>query len=53
MLQGNQLAANLINQMPLGPMSLAETIARMVQSADERRSNTVSPGMGNLFGSIG
>lgn len=52
MLQGNQLAANLINQMPLGPMSIAETIARMVQSADERRSNTVSPGMGNLFGSI-
>ena len=52
MLQGNQLAANLIAQMPLGPMSLAETIARMVQSADERRSNTVSPGMGNLFGSI-
>ena len=53
MLQGNQLAANLINQMPLGPMSFAETIARMVQAADERRSNTVSPGMGNLFGSIG
>jgi len=52
MLQGNQLAANLIAQMPLGPMSIAETIARMVQSADERRSNTVSPGMGNLFGSI-
>ena len=52
MLQGNQLAANLINQMPLGPMSIAETIARMVQAADERRSNTVSPGMGNLFGSI-
>ena len=53
MLQGNQLAANLINQMPLGPMSIAETIARMVQAVDERRSNTVSPGMGNLFGSIG
>jgi hypothetical protein len=52
MLQGNQLAANLIGQMPLGPMSFAETIARMVQAADERRSNTVSPGMGNLFGSM-
>ena len=52
MLQGNQLAANLIAQMPLGPMSIAETIARMVQSADVRRSGTVSPGMSNLFGSI-
>ena len=52
MLQGNQLAANLIAQMPLGPMSIAETIARMAQSADVRRSGTVSPGMSNLFGSI-
>ena len=52
MLQGNQLAANLINQMPLGPISFAETIARMVQAADVRRSDTVSPGMGNLFGSM-
>lgn len=53
MLQGNQLAANLINQMPLGPVSFAETLARMAQAADVRRSDTVSPGMGNLFGSIG
>jgi hypothetical protein len=53
MLQGNQLAANLINQMPLGPVSFAETLARMTQAADVRRSDTVSPGMGNLFGSIG
>jgi hypothetical protein len=52
MLQGNQLAANLIGQMPLGPMSFAETIARMVQATDERRGNVVSPGMGNLFGSM-
>ena len=52
MLQGNQLAANLVTQMPLGPMSFAETIARMVQAADVRRSGTVTPGMGNLFGSI-
>jgi len=52
MLQGNQLAANLIGQMPLGPMSFAETIARMVQATDERRGNAVSPGMGNLFGSM-
>jgi hypothetical protein len=52
MLQGNQLAANLIGQMPLGPMSFAETIARMVQATDERRGNPVSPGMGNLFGSM-
>ena len=53
MLQGNQLAANLINQMPLGPVSFAETLARMAQAADVRRSDTVSPGMSNLFGSIG
>ena len=53
MLQGNQLAANLINQMPLGPVSFAETLARMTQAADVRRSDTVSPGMSNLFGSIG
>lgn len=52
MLQGNQLAANLVTQMPLGPMSFAETIARMVQAADVRRSGTVTPGMGNLFGSM-
>lgn len=52
MLQGNQLAANLINQMPLGPVSFAETLARMAQAADVRRSDTVSPGMSNLFGSM-
>ena len=52
MLQGNQLASNLISQMPLGPISFAETIARMVQAADVRRGDTVSPGMGNLFGSM-
>jgi hypothetical protein len=52
-LNGNQMAASLINAMPLGPMSIFETLARMVSAADVRRGQQVSPEMGNLFGRIG
>lgn len=52
-LNGNQLAASLINQMPLGPMSIFETLARMVSAADVRRGQQVSPEMGALFGRVG
>lgn len=52
-LNGNQLAANMINQMPLGPMSVFETLTRMVSAGDFRRGQQVSPEMGALFGRIG
>jgi GH24 family phage-related lysozyme (muramidase) len=49
-LNGNQLAANLVSQMPFGPMSIFETLTRMVTSGDYRRNQQVSPEMGALFG---
>lgn len=52
-LNGNQLAASLIQQMPLGPMSIFETLSRMVQSGDFNRNKPVSPEMAGLFGRIG
>jgi ribosomal protein L22 len=51
-LNGNQLAASLINQMPLGPMSIFETLTRMVSSGDFRRNQQVSPQMAGLFGGL-
>lgn len=50
MLNGNQLAANIIQQQPLGPLSIFDTLLRMVGAVDERRATRVSPEMGNLFG---
>jgi hypothetical protein len=52
-LNGNQLAANLINAMPMGPMSIFETLTRMVSAADVRRGQQMSPEMGALFGRVG
>lgn len=52
-LNGNQAAANLINAMPLGPMSIFETLTRMVSAGDFRRNQQVSPEMGALFGRLG
>jgi hypothetical protein len=49
-LNGNQLAANLVSQMPFGPISIFETLTRMVSSGDYRRNQQVSPEMGALFG---
>lgn len=49
-LNGNQLAASLVSQMPFGPMSIFETLTRMVTSGDYRRNQQVSPEMGALFG---
>lgn len=51
-LNGNQLAANIIQQQPLGPLSIFDTLVRMVGAVDERRGSRVSPEMGNLFGRI-
>jgi ribosomal protein L22 len=51
-LNGNQLAASLINQMPLGPISIFETLTRMVSSGDFRRNQQVSPQMAGLFGGL-
>lgn len=53
MLSGNQLAANLVNAMPLGPMSVFETLTRMVSAGDFRRGQRVAPEMGALFGRVG
>jgi GH24 family phage-related lysozyme (muramidase) len=49
-LNGNQLAASLVSQMPFGPMSIFETLTRMVSAGDYRRNQQVSPEMGALFG---
>ena len=51
-LNGNQLAASLVSQMPFGPMSIFETLTRMVSAGDYRRNQQVSPQMANLFGSL-
>lgn len=51
-LNGNQLAANIIQAQPLGPLSIFDTLLRMVGAADERRAGRVSPEMGGLFGRI-
>ena len=52
-LNGNQLAASLVSQMPFGPMSIFETLTRMVSAGDLRRNQQVSPQMANLFGRLG
>ena len=52
-LNGNQLAASLVSQMPFGPMSIFETLTRMVSAGDFRRNQQVMPEMGALFGRIG
>jgi hypothetical protein len=49
-LNGNQLAASIINQMPLGQMSIFETLSRMVSAGNFNRDKPVSPQMGTLFG---
>ena len=49
-LNGNQLAASLVSEMPFGPMSIFETLTRMVSAGDYRRNQQVSPEMGALFG---
>ena len=49
-LNGNQLAASLVSQMPFGPMSIFETMTRMVSAGDYRRNQQVNPQMGALFG---
>jgi len=49
-LNGNQLAASIINQMPLGQMSIFETLARMVSAGDYNRRKPVDPQMGALLG---
>lgn len=51
-LNGNQLAANLVSQMPFGPISIFETLTRMVSSGDFRRNQQVSPQMAGLFGGL-
>ena len=51
-LNGNQLAASLVSQMPFGPMSIFETMTRMVSAGDYRRNQQVNPQMANLFGSL-
>ncbi len=49
-LNGNQLAASIINQMPLGQMSIFETLSRMVSAGNFNRDKPVNPQMGALFG---
>lgn len=51
-INGNQLAANIINQMPLGQMSIFETLSRMVTAGGYNRNQQIDPQMGNLFGRL-
>lgn len=51
-LNGNQLAANIIGNQPFGPLSMFETLVRAVDVSDSNRRDYMSPGMSNLFGSI-
>jgi hypothetical protein len=51
-LNGNQLAASIINQMPMGQMSIFETISRMVTAGGYNRNQQINPQMGNLLGGI-
>lgn len=51
-LNGNQLAASMVSQMPFGPISIFETLTRMVSSGDYRRNQQVSPQMAGLFGGL-
>ena len=52
-LNGNQLAANIIGNQPFGPLSMFETLVRAVDVSGANRRDYMSPGMSNLFGSIG
>jgi hypothetical protein len=51
-INGNQLAANIINQMPLGQMSIFETLSRMVTAGGYNRNQKIDPQMGNMFGRL-
>jgi hypothetical protein len=51
-LSGNQLAANIINSQPFGPLSLFETMVRAVDVTGANRRDYMSPGMSNLFGRL-
>jgi hypothetical protein len=51
-LQGNQQMAQIINAAPFGPTSIFGTIAHMIQSVDEDRSNRMSPQMAGMFGRL-
>jgi hypothetical protein len=44
--------AQIINAAPFGPTSIFGTIAHMIQSVDEDRSNRMSPQMAGMFGRL-
>jgi len=49
-LQGNMAMASIIQQAPLGPVSLAEMLARMTQAGGYRPGDVASPYLMNLIG---
>jgi hypothetical protein len=49
-LQGNMAMASIIQQMPLGPVSLAEMLARMAQAGGGRVGDVADPYLMNLLG---
>jgi hypothetical protein len=51
MLNGNQLASNIIQNAPFGPISLFGTFANMIRSVDADRGQPVGA-LGNLMGGL-
>jgi len=51
-LNGNQMAANIISSQPFGPLSMFETLVRAVDVSGANRRDYMTPGMTNLFGSL-